>query len=73
MGSQKRALRSEVTSKPLVYDGDTGGLPEIFRYAVRSLEDLGVSACIIEDKSGPHPHSPATQFDALPTLSLIHI
>jgi phosphoenolpyruvate phosphomutase len=41
-----------VTSKPLIYDGDTGGLPEIFQYTVRSLEDLGVSACIIEDKTG---------------------
>ena len=36
----------------MIYDGDTGGLPEIFRYTVRSLEDLGVSACIIEDKTG---------------------
>lgn len=42
----------EVTSKPLIYDGDTGGLPEIFHFTVRSLERLGVSACIIEDKTG---------------------
>ena len=41
-----------VTTKPLIYDADTGGSPEIFRYTVRALEDLGVSAAIIEDKSG---------------------
>eukprot|EP00457_Paulinella_chromatophora_P001862 gb/GEZN01001864.1/.p1 GENE.gb/GEZN01001864.1/~~gb/GEZN01001864.1/.p1 ORF type:complete len:820 (+),score=97.54 gb/GEZN01001864.1/:27-2486(+) len=40
------------TSKPLIYDGDTGGHPAIFQYTVRSLESMGVSACIIEDKSG---------------------
>ncbi len=42
----------EVSSKPLIYDGDTGGHPEIFHFTVRSLENLGVSACIIEDKTG---------------------
>ena len=42
----------EVTGKPMVYDGDTGGAPEILAFTVRSLEDLGVSACIIEDKTG---------------------
>merc|ERR1711953_346870 len=36
----------------MVYDGDTGGLPELFHFTVRSLERLGVSACIIEDKTG---------------------
>lgn len=41
-----------VTSKPMIYDADTGGLAEIFRHTVRSLEDLGVSAAIIEDKTG---------------------
>jgi phosphoenolpyruvate phosphomutase len=41
-----------VTSKPLLYDGDTGGLPEIFQFTVRSLENLGVSCVIIEDKTG---------------------
>lgn len=41
-----------VATKPMIYDADTGGLPEIFRYTVRALEDLGVSAAIIEDKSG---------------------
>lgn len=42
----------EVTTKPLILDGDTGGLTEHFVYAVRSLERIGVSAVIIEDKIG---------------------
>jgi len=42
----------EVTTLPMVYDGDTGGLPELFHFTVRTLERLGVSACIIEDKTG---------------------
>lgn len=42
----------EVTTKPLVFDGDTGGKPEHFAFTVRSLERLGVSAIIIEDKEG---------------------
>lgn len=42
----------EVTSLPMIYDGDTGGSPEVFRFTVRSLERLGVSAVVIEDKAG---------------------
>ena len=42
----------EVTSKPIIYDGDTGGKPEHFVFTVKSLERLGVSAIIIEDKIG---------------------
>ena len=42
----------EVTTKPIIYDGDSGGLPEHFTFLVRSLERLGVSAVIIEDKIG---------------------
>lgn len=42
----------EVTTKPIVYDGDTGGRPEHFVYTVRSLERSGISAVIIEDKVG---------------------
>ena len=42
----------EVTTKPIIFDGDTGGLPEHFVYTVRSLERMGVSAVIIEDKTG---------------------
>lgn len=42
----------EVTTKPIILDGDTGGLTEHFVYTVRSLERIGVSAVIIEDKIG---------------------
>ena len=42
----------EVTSKPLIYDADTGGKLEHFVFSVRSLERTGVSAVIIEDKTG---------------------
>ena len=42
----------EVTTKPIIFDGDTGGLIEHFVYTVRSLERMGVSAIIIEDKTG---------------------
>lgn len=42
----------EVTSKPIIYDGDTGGKSEHFNFTVRTLERLGVSAVIIEDKTG---------------------
>jgi phosphoenolpyruvate phosphomutase len=42
----------EVTTKPLIMDGDTGGKPEHFAFHVRSMERLGVSAVIIEDKTG---------------------
>lgn len=43
---------SEVTTKPIIFDGDTGGLAEHFAYNVRTLERMGVSAVIIEDKTG---------------------
>lgn len=43
---------TEVTTKPIIFDGDTGGMTEHFVYTVRSLERLGVSAIIIEDKKG---------------------
>jgi phosphoenolpyruvate phosphomutase / 2-hydroxyethylphosphonate cytidylyltransferase len=42
----------EVTTKPIIYDGDTGGKTEHFVFTVRTLERLGVSAIIIEDKTG---------------------
>lgn len=42
----------EVTTKPMIYDGDTGGKPEHFKFTVRTLERTGVSAVIIEDKTG---------------------
>ena len=42
----------EVTNKPLIIDFDTGGKPEHFAFAVKSMERLGISAVIIEDKTG---------------------
>ncbi len=42
----------DVTTKPIILDGDTGGLIEHFVYNVRTLERMGVSAVIIEDKTG---------------------
>ena len=42
----------EVTTKPIIFDGDTGGLAEHFVYTVRTLERMGVSMIIIEDKTG---------------------
>ncbi|HMS63839.1 MAG TPA: phosphoenolpyruvate mutase [Ignavibacteria bacterium] len=43
---------AEVTTKPIVYDGDTGGRPEHFVFTVKTLERHGVSAVVIEDKVG---------------------
>jgi phosphoenolpyruvate phosphomutase len=42
----------ECTTKPVIFDGDTGGKEEHFVFTVRTLERLGVSAVIIEDKMG---------------------
>lgn len=42
----------EVTTKPIIFDGDTGGLTEHFIYTVRTLERMGVSMIVIEDKTG---------------------
>ncbi len=42
----------EVTTKPIIVDGDTGGYSEHFAYMIRTLERLGVSAIVIEDKKG---------------------
>ena len=42
----------EVTTKPMIFDADTGGKIEHFAFTVRSLERLGVSAVVIEDKVG---------------------
>jgi phosphoenolpyruvate phosphomutase / 2-hydroxyethylphosphonate cytidylyltransferase len=43
---------TEVTTKPIIFDGDTGGKNEHFAFTVRSLERVGVSMVIIEDKIG---------------------
>jgi len=47
----------EVTTKPMIVDGDSGGLTEHFTFMVKTLERLGVSAVIIEDKIGPKRNS----------------
>lgn len=47
----------EVTTKPIIFDGDTGGMIEHFVYTIRSLERMGVSAIIIEDKIGSKKNS----------------
>jgi len=41
-----------VTTKPLIYDADTGGHAKVFAFTVQSLERMGVSMAIIEDKTG---------------------
>ena len=54
MSSRLRTIDDimEVTTKPIILDGDTGGQIEHFVYNVRTLERMGVSAIIIEDKTG---------------------
>ncbi|MBQ8961506.1 MAG: phosphoenolpyruvate mutase [Ruminococcus sp.] len=54
MTSRLRTLDDimEVTTKPVIFDGDTGGLTEHFVYTVRTLERVGASMVIIEDKTG---------------------
>ncbi|NQU26843.1 MAG: phosphoenolpyruvate mutase [Candidatus Marinimicrobia bacterium] len=47
----------EVTTKPIIVDGDTGGDIEHFKFRVRTLERMGVSAIIIEDKIGTKRNS----------------
>tara|TARA_B100000965_G_scaffold156286_1_gene130207 strand:+ start:1294 stop:2610 length:1317 start_codon:yes stop_codon:yes gene_type:complete len=42
----------EISTKPIIYDGDTGGKPEHFVYTVQNLERLGISSVVIEDKKG---------------------
>jgi phosphoenolpyruvate phosphomutase len=47
----------EVTHKPIIVDGDTGGRIEHFKYRVKTLERMGVSAVIVEDKKGDKRNS----------------
>ena len=42
----------EVTTKPMIVDGDNGGIVEHFKFMVKNLERMGVSAVVIEDKVG---------------------
>lgn len=60
----------EVTTKPIIYDGDSGGLPEHFIYLVRSLERLGASAVVIEDKQGLKQNSLLEQGNVQPQASV---
>lgn len=54
MTSRLRTIEDimEVTTKPIIFDGDTGGMIEHFVYNIKTLERIGISACIIEDKVG---------------------
>lgn len=64
----------DVSTKPIILDGDTGGLIEHFVYNVRTLERLGVSAIIIEDKTGLKKNSLfGNDVEQTQDLSLIHI
>ncbi len=58
----------EITTKPILYDGDSGGTNEQFAFLVRSLERLGVSAVVIGDKV----HGSDMQLDAQAFCSKIH-
>lgn len=60
----------EVTTKPIVFDGDSGGLPEHFTFMVRTLERLGVSAVIIEDKAGLKKNSLLEDSELQPQASI---
>lgn len=60
----------EVTTKPILFDGDSGGLPEHFAFMVRTLERLGVSAVIIEDKVGLKKNSLLDAGNAQPQDSI---
>ncbi len=42
----------DVTTKPIIFDADNGGRIEHISYTVKSLERMGVSAMVIEDKVG---------------------
>ena len=54
MSSRLRTIDdiTDVTTKPIILDGDTGGITEHFVYNIRTLERKGISAVIIEDKTG---------------------
>jgi phosphoenolpyruvate mutase len=42
----------DVTTKPILYDADSGGSPEHLAATVRALERLGVSGLIVHDRVG---------------------
>lgn len=57
--SRQRTLEDilEVTTKPIILDGDSGGKIEHLVYNIRTLERLGISAIILEDKIGSKRNS----------------
>ena len=66
----------EITTKPVLYDGDSGGTNEQFAFLVRSLERLGVSAAVIGDKvvsrSGASSEIRQAQIDVQTFCDKIH-
>ena len=66
----------EVTTKPVIYDGDSGGTEEQFTFLVRSLERLGVSAVVIGDKKAmrlaARSENSVGQIDAASFCSKVH-
>lgn len=59
MDSRLNTVREirQVSTKPIIFDGDTGGQIDHFPYWVKRLEEAGVSAVIIEDKAFPKRNS----------------
>ncbi|MBI5123617.1 phosphoenolpyruvate mutase [Candidatus Roizmanbacteria bacterium] len=47
----------DVTTKPIIIDIDNGGLVEHFGFTIKTMERLGVSAVVIEDKVGEKRNS----------------
>lgn len=62
----------EVTTKPVIYDGDSGGTDEQFVFLVRSLERLGVSAVVIGDKVPSRHGKSLAQLDVCDFCAKIH-
>ena len=60
----------EVTTKPILYDADSGGFPDQFVFTVRTLERLGVSAVVIEDKTGRKQNSLLDEGNVQPQESI---
>ena len=60
----------EVTTKPILYDADSGGLLDHFVFTVRTLERLGVSAAVIEDKTGRKQNSLFNEGNVQPQESI---
>ncbi len=63
----------EVTTKPIIYDGDSGGFSEQFVFTVRTLERLGISAIIIEDKTGLKRNSLLSEKNNQPQETIVNM